>query len=82
MGRAEVAAWRQVLDTIRQRVRKLIAEGKTLEQAVAAKPTADLDAKVGGNFITPDRIVEAAYTSMTASRAPARPPAAGAPAKR
>lgn len=81
VGRAEVATWRGVLDTIRQRVRKLIAEGKTLEQAVAAKPTADLDAKVGGNFITPDRIVEAAYKSMTATRAPS-PPAAGAPAKR
>jgi glyoxylase-like metal-dependent hydrolase (beta-lactamase superfamily II) len=83
VGRAEVATWRGVLDTIRQRVRKLIAEGKTLEQAIAAKPTADLDAKVGGNFITPDRIVEAAYKSMTAAPAPASPPAAGAtPAKR
>jgi len=75
VGRAEVAVWRGVLDSIRQRVRKLIAEGKTLEQAVAAKPTADLDAKVGGNFITPDRIVEAAYKSMSPSAAPAGPAA-------
>jgi hypothetical protein len=83
VGRAEVATWRGVLDTIRQRVRKLIAEGKTLEQAIAAKPTADLDAKVGGNFITPERIVEAAYKSMTGTPAaspPATSPPAGAPA--
>jgi len=73
VGRAELATWRATLDTIRQRVRKLIAEGKTLEQAIAAKPTADLDAKAGANFVSPDRIVEAAYKSMTASPAPAAP---------
>lgn len=71
VGRAELAAWRATLDQVRQRVSKLIAEGKTLEQAIAAKPTADLDAKVGGNFITPDKIVEAAYKSLKATRAPA-----------
>lgn len=70
VGRREVEAWRGVLDTLRQRVKALIANGKTLEQAIAAKPTADLDAKVGGNFIKPDQIVEAAYKSMTGTQAP------------
>jgi cyclase len=80
-GRAEVQAWRSMLDQIRQRVKKLMAQGKTLEQAVAAKPTADLDAKVGGNFITPDAIVGAAYKSLTAAKPSAdkapTPPKAG-----
>jgi glyoxylase-like metal-dependent hydrolase (beta-lactamase superfamily II) len=82
VGRREVEVWRGVLDTLRQRVKVLIANGKTLEQAIAAKPTADLDAKMGGNFIAPDQIVEAAYRSMTAHRAPARSaPRAPAPAR-
>ena len=78
VGRAQVKAWRDTLDQIRQRVKKLISQGKTLEQAVAAKPTADLDAKAGANFISPDKIVEAAYKSMTANAAPAKAAAAGA----
>src|SRR6185436_9734450 len=43
VGRAEVEAWRNALEQVRLRVRKLIKSGKTLEQAIAAKPTADLD---------------------------------------
>ena len=78
-GRREVEAWRATLDTIRQRVKALIAGGKTLEQAIAAKPTADLDAKVGGDFIKPDMIVEAAYRSLTGNKAPASAAPAPAP---
>lgn len=70
VGRREVEAWRRMLDTIRQRVKTLIQSGKTLEQAILAKPTADLDAKVGGDFIKPDQIVEAAYRSMSGNKAP------------
>ena len=81
VGRAELAAWRSVLDTIRQRVAKLITDGKTLEQAVEAKPTADLDAKVGANFISPNAIVEAAYKSLTAKRKAAGPSQPAAPSK-
>jgi cyclase len=69
VGRAELEAWRNTLDQVRQRVLALIAQGKTIEQAVAAKPTADLDEKAGANFITPDRIVEAAYKSLSARKA-------------
>jgi cyclase len=71
VGRREVQIWREVLVTLRQRVKVMIASGKTLEQAIAAKPTADLDARMGGNFIKPDQIVEAAYKSMSGNKAPA-----------
>lgn len=67
VGRKELAAWRDRLDQIRQRVSKLIKQGKTLEQVIAAKPTADLDAQAGSNFIKPDAIVEAAYASLQAT---------------
>lgn len=68
VGKAEVRAWRDVLVTVRDRVGKLIAAGKTVKQAVAAKPTSDLDAKVGSNFVSADQIVEAAYKSMKADQ--------------
>jgi glyoxylase-like metal-dependent hydrolase (beta-lactamase superfamily II) len=68
VGRKELAAWRDRLDQIRQRVSKLIKQGKTLEQVIAAKPTADLDAQAGSNFIKPDAVVEAAYSSLQASK--------------
>jgi cyclase len=67
VGKKELAAWRERLQLIRQRVSKLIQQGKTLEQAIAAKPTADLDAQAGSNFIKPDALVEVAYNSLLAS---------------
>ena len=89
-GKADLQAWRDRLETIRQRVAKLIKQGKTLEQTIAAKPTADLDEKAGSGFISPDKVVEAAYRSITTSKgkvakgapakpAPPKPPAPPAP---
>lgn len=62
--REDLLRWRNALETIRGRVGKLIHKGKTLAQAVAAKPTADLNDAMGSNFISADQIVEAAYRSM------------------
>ena len=63
-NKAEMTEYRTVLATTRDRVKKLIAEGKTLEQAVAAKPLAEYDAKWGAGFMKPDvflRIIYASY---------------------
>jgi glyoxylase-like metal-dependent hydrolase (beta-lactamase superfamily II) len=57
------------LVTIRARVEKLIAEGKSEDEAVAAKPTRDLDAgwlRPGG-FLTGDVITRMAYQSLERS---------------
>jgi cyclase len=81
-GRADVQAWRDRLEQVRQRVAQLIRQGKTLEQAIAAKPTADLDVAAGGGFISPDKIVEAAYKSLSAHKGqkpPTAKPATPAP---
>ena len=43
---------------------KLAAEGKSPEEIVAAKPTADFDAKWGGGFMKPDDWVGLVYESM------------------
>jgi cyclase len=56
-NRAELASYREMLATVRDRVAKLVAAGKSAEEIVAAKPTADLDAVWGQGFIKPDQFV-------------------------
>ncbi len=43
-GKAALQGYRTMLVTVADRVEKLKAQGQTVEQAIAAKPTADLDA--------------------------------------
>jgi glyoxylase-like metal-dependent hydrolase (beta-lactamase superfamily II) len=56
-GKSEMIEYRDMLSTIRDRVAALKGEGKSLNEVVAAKPTADYDAKwgwpfIGGEFFT------------------------------
>ena len=62
--KADLQVYRDMLAQVRDRVAKLKAEGKTGEQIVAAKPTADLDEKWGGGFMKPDVWVGLVYESM------------------
>ncbi len=48
----------------RDRIAKLKAEGKTRDEVIAAKPTADLDAKWGTGFMKGDGFVGLAYDSL------------------
>ncbi len=64
-GRAAVTAFRDMLATVRDRVRKLVRQGKTLAQVKAAKPSAEFDAAWGGGYINPDRFVEALYDDLS-----------------
>ena len=59
---------RELLDLtleVRDRISKLVAEGKTFEEIVALKPTADLDARWGSRL---DRFLPAIYVALTADR--------------
>jgi glyoxylase-like metal-dependent hydrolase (beta-lactamase superfamily II) len=49
---------------VRGRVLTAIRAGKTLEQVVASKPTADFDQGRMGGAITPDRFVTLVYTDL------------------
>jgi glyoxylase-like metal-dependent hydrolase (beta-lactamase superfamily II) len=53
-----------VMIALRDRISKLVREGKTMEEAVALKPTADLDPKWGNGPIRPDQIVEEVYADL------------------
>src|SRR5262245_6799693 len=58
---------------IRTRVQKLIDEGKSEDEAVAAKPTRDLDARWvrPGGFLTGDTFARMAYQSLKSGNPPA-----------
>ena len=62
-GVAELREYRQMLATVRDRVRALIEQGKSREEVIAAQPTKDLDEKWGGAF-APDMWVGIVYDGM------------------
>jgi len=51
-GKMEMTEYRDMLVTIRDRVAALKKEGRSLDEIVAAKPTAAYDSKWAGSFIT------------------------------
>jgi len=64
--KADLQAFRDMVVVVRDRLAKMIGEGKSLEEVVAAKPTADLDAKWGQReSMPPERFLGMAYESMT-----------------
>ena len=67
-GKTELKAYRDVMAGARDRVKALIASGKTLDQILAAKPTAQWDATWGTGFAKPDFFVSMVYRSLTGSR--------------
>jgi glyoxylase-like metal-dependent hydrolase (beta-lactamase superfamily II) len=68
-------ASRDMLVTLRARVQKLIDEGRSEDEAVAAKPTKDFDARWvhQGNFVTGDTMTRLAYQSLKGVRPRATP---------
>jgi glyoxylase-like metal-dependent hydrolase (beta-lactamase superfamily II) len=63
--KADLQNYRNVMAAIRDRVKTLIAQGKTLDQIVAAKPTAQWDATWGKGFMGPDVFVSFVHRSLT-----------------
>ncbi len=61
---ADLKTYKKMLSTVRDRIAALKKEGKTKEQIVAAKPTADFDEKWGNGFLKPDVWVSIVYSAM------------------
>jgi glyoxylase-like metal-dependent hydrolase (beta-lactamase superfamily II) len=51
--KSQLASYRDLLAAVRDKVAALKKQGKTLDEIVAAKPTAAWDAKWGGGFMNP-----------------------------
>jgi len=67
VGFNEIKQQLEMFVTVRDRVLAAIRAGKTLDQVVASKPTADLDPPRMGGAITPDRFVTLVYTDLSRS---------------
>jgi cyclase len=62
--KADFQAYHDMLVQIRDRVAKLKADGKTVDQAVAAKPLADLQAKANQTDMASDNLVRLVYAQV------------------
>jgi cyclase len=61
--RTTLSKYRDMLVTVRDRVQKLKASGRTLEEVTAAKPTADLDAAWSA-FFRPEFFIGTVYATV------------------
>jgi glyoxylase-like metal-dependent hydrolase (beta-lactamase superfamily II) len=64
--KAGLVAYRTMLATVMERVAALKTAGKTRDQVIAAKPTADFDADWGGGFLKPDVWVGIVFDTLPA----------------
>jgi glyoxylase-like metal-dependent hydrolase (beta-lactamase superfamily II) len=62
--KAGVTLYRDMLATARDRIAKLIADGKSLDDAVAAKPLADIGSRIGANDQQNETFVRLVYRSL------------------
>jgi len=62
--RTALRSYRDMLVTVKDRVQKLKTAGRSEQDVVAAKPTADLDATWGKGFIRPDQFVSLVYKML------------------
>jgi cyclase len=64
VDRTAVAAHRDILVGVRDKIAPMVKKGMTLDQVVAAKPTADFDAKVPNIGTTGERFVGQLYAEL------------------
>ena len=54
----------EMLETVRDRMSRLIAEGKSLEEIIELKPNADYDDAMGKGFINPEKFLQILYGDL------------------
>jgi len=62
--RANLKDYRDMLVQVRQRVKDLVAAGKTMDEVVAAVPTKDFDARWASGYVTPEVFTRMVFTSL------------------
>lgn len=68
VDRSAVMMHRDMLIAVRDRVSKLLDQGKSQDEVLAAQPTADYDAKVPNSKETTQRFVTQVYAELKAAR--------------
>ena len=67
-GKAELKAYRDMVATVAARIRKMLADGRKLEDITASDATADFDEKWGKGFIKPDKFREMVAMNIIRNR--------------
>ncbi len=67
-NKQELMAYRDMLVTVRDRVQQAVAQGKTLEETVAAGVSKEFDEQWGKAFIPPDLFVKVMYEGVVGSK--------------
>jgi cyclase len=62
--RADLQNYRDMLVQVRQRIKELIATGKTMDEAVAAGPTKDFDATWGSGYVSANIFTKMVFSSL------------------
>jgi cyclase len=68
VGRAALLAQRDMVLAVRDRVATLVSQGKSLEEVIAAKPTASFDAQVPQSAESTERFIWWLYTEVKAQQ--------------
>ncbi len=63
-NKADLAKYRDMLTTVRDRLQKLKSSGKSMQEAVAAKPLGDLDPVWGKGLFNSDTFIQIAYPAL------------------
>ena len=63
--RDDLIAYRDMLTKARDAISPLIADGKSVEEIVAAAPTKEFDAQWGGGFLNPERFRRVMHAALT-----------------
>jgi len=63
-NKADLTKYRDMLATVRDRLQKLKSAGKSVEEAVAAKPLDDLDPVWGKGLFNSDTFIQIAYPAL------------------
>lgn len=64
MKGADIKAYCDMITTVRDRVQQMIDGGKTLDEVIAAHPTAEFDNRWGNGRIKADDFVKVVYTAL------------------
>lgn len=63
--RGDLRAFRDMLQTVRDRVAAMIEQGMSEEEVVAATPSADFDDRMQSGFMNPEKFVRQVYDSLS-----------------
>jgi hypothetical protein len=64
----ELKAYRDMIVAVRDRVQRMVSDGRTVNEVLAAHPSADFDEQFGRGRVSPEAFVREIYTALTAPK--------------